>query len=171
MEQLTAFTVTSDHARQEQVWEGLARGYNKEPYYIRRLLTEGAVKASDKRAVFVGADAFEAAGGVIARDLFQHDDGGWFADIACSTASRGRSWRPLPPRFVREGSRWSRGGARLSLRPHHGPSPGRSGDRGPERGGSQAACDALRREYDELEAEYEGAEELPDAERERERRL
>ena len=40
LEQLTAFTVTNDHARQEQVWEGLARGYNKEPYYIRCLLTE-----------------------------------------------------------------------------------------------------------------------------------
>src|SRR3954468_23032126 len=64
LEQLTAFTVTNDHARQEQVWEGLARGYNKEPYYIRRLLTEGSVKASDKRAVFVGAEAYEAAGGV-----------------------------------------------------------------------------------------------------------
>jgi ParB family transcriptional regulator, chromosome partitioning protein len=39
----------------------LARGYNKEPYYIRRLLTEGSVKASDNRAVFVGAEAYEAA--------------------------------------------------------------------------------------------------------------
>src|SRR3979490_872571 len=38
LEQLMAFTVTNDHARQEQVWESLARGYNKEPYYIRRQL-------------------------------------------------------------------------------------------------------------------------------------
>src|SRR3954462_11508759 len=82
LEQLMGFTVTNDHARQEQVWEGLARGYNKEPYYIRRLLTEGAAKASDRRAVFVGAEAYEAAGGVIARDLFQQDDGGWFEDVA-----------------------------------------------------------------------------------------
>src|ERR1700691_4373757 len=50
LEQLMAFTVTSDHARQEQVWESLARAYNKEPYYIRRQLTEGAVLAADKRA-------------------------------------------------------------------------------------------------------------------------
>jgi ParB family transcriptional regulator, chromosome partitioning protein len=28
------------------------------------------------------AEAYEAAGGVIARDLFQHDGGGWFEDVA-----------------------------------------------------------------------------------------
>ena len=32
LEQFIAFTVTDDHARQEQVWEGRARSYNKEPY-------------------------------------------------------------------------------------------------------------------------------------------
>src|SRR6202162_3673359 len=32
LEQLMAFTVTDDKARQEQVWEGLARSYSKEPY-------------------------------------------------------------------------------------------------------------------------------------------
>jgi ParB family transcriptional regulator, chromosome partitioning protein len=82
LEQLMAFTVTNDLARQEQVWEGLSRSYNKEPYFIRRQLTEGAVRASDRRAQFVGMDVFEAAGGVIMRDLFQHDDGGWLQDPA-----------------------------------------------------------------------------------------
>ena len=43
LQQLMAFTVTNDHARQEQVWEALAHSYNKEPFYIRRQLTEGAV--------------------------------------------------------------------------------------------------------------------------------
>ena len=76
LEQLMAFTVTNDHDRQEQVWEQLARSYNKEPYYIRRQLTEGAIRASDKRAQFVGIDVYEAAGGAVMRDLFQQDDGG-----------------------------------------------------------------------------------------------
>src|ERR1044072_332608 len=31
LEQLMAFTVTSDHARQEQVWEALQQSYIKEP--------------------------------------------------------------------------------------------------------------------------------------------
>ena len=54
LDQLMGFTVNPDHERQEQVWEALQRSYNKEPFQIRRLLTEGAVRASDKRAQFVG---------------------------------------------------------------------------------------------------------------------
>ena len=61
---------------------GFARSYNKEPYYIRRQLTEGAVRAADKRARFVGIEAYEAAGGIVMRDLFQRDDGGWLQDPA-----------------------------------------------------------------------------------------
>ena len=77
LDQLMAFTVNPDPERQEQVWEALQRSHNKEPYYIRRLLTEGAVRASDKRAQFVGIEAYEAAGGDVMQDLFQQDDGGW----------------------------------------------------------------------------------------------
>ncbi|HLK80438.1 MAG TPA: ParB/RepB/Spo0J family partition protein [Xanthobacteraceae bacterium] len=82
LEQLMAFTVTNDHARQEQVWEQLSHGCNTEPYYIRRRLTEGAVRATDKRAMFVGVDAYEAAGGTVTRDLFEQNDGGWLQDPA-----------------------------------------------------------------------------------------
>src|SRR3546814_19881880 len=82
LEQLMAFTVTNDHDRQEQVWEQLARSYNKEPYYIRRQLTDGAIRASEKRAQFVGIDVYEAAGGAVLRDLFPPDAGGWLQDPA-----------------------------------------------------------------------------------------
>src|ERR1700728_3357941 len=67
LEQLMAFTVASDHARQEQVWEGLSRSHNREAYFIRRQLTESAVQAADRRAQFVGTDTYEAAGGVVNR--------------------------------------------------------------------------------------------------------
>lgn len=40
LEQLMAFCVTDDHARQEAVWEAVGRHYNKEPFCIRRLLTK-----------------------------------------------------------------------------------------------------------------------------------
>ena len=55
LEQLMAFTVSADHARQEQVWQAIAGSWSKEPYQIRRMLTEKTVRASDKRALFVGA--------------------------------------------------------------------------------------------------------------------
>src|SRR5215468_11342721 len=34
LDQLMAFTVNSDHERQEQVWVALLRSHNKEPYHI-----------------------------------------------------------------------------------------------------------------------------------------
>jgi ParB family chromosome partitioning protein len=40
------------------------------------------VEADDRRAVFVGAEAYVAAGGVINRDLFQPEHEGYFADAA-----------------------------------------------------------------------------------------
>jgi ParB family chromosome partitioning protein len=81
-DQLMAFTVNGDHARQELVWETVQRSHVREPHQIRRLLTEGAVRASDKRSQFVGITAYEAAGGIVLRDLFQPDDGGWLQDPA-----------------------------------------------------------------------------------------
>ena len=30
----------------------------------------------------MGVDGYEAAGGIVMRDLFQHDDGGWLQDPA-----------------------------------------------------------------------------------------
>jgi ParB family chromosome partitioning protein len=80
LDQVMAFTVNPDHERQEQVWEALQRSHAKEPYQIRRMLTEGAVRASDKRAQFVGIEAYEEAGGTILRDLFEPDDGGWLQE-------------------------------------------------------------------------------------------
>src|ERR1700732_4518326 len=82
LEQLMAFSVTADQVRQEQFWENVSRSGYDEPYQIRRMLTENSVRASDRRARFVGVDAYEQAGGGILRDLFEHDDGGWLQDVA-----------------------------------------------------------------------------------------
>ncbi len=80
LEQIMAFSITNDHVRQEQVWDTVSRSHSREPYYIRRLLTETAVRASDRRAMYVGIDTYEAAGGVVMRDLFEQDNGGWMQD-------------------------------------------------------------------------------------------
>ncbi|MFH1343990.1 MAG: ParB/RepB/Spo0J family partition protein [Pseudomonadota bacterium] len=83
LEQIMAFSISDDHARQEQLWERTTYNPNmREPYYIRRLLTETTARADDRRAVYVGTEAYESAGGVILRDLFEQDSGGWFQDAA-----------------------------------------------------------------------------------------
>ena len=80
LEQMMAFTVTDDHARQQEVSAG--PWLDKDADTIRRALTEGQVSASDRRAKFVGAEAYAEAGGVITRDLFDNENGGYFADAA-----------------------------------------------------------------------------------------
>ncbi|MGV0876463.1 ParB/RepB/Spo0J family partition protein [Martelella sp. FLE1502] len=80
LDQLMAFAITEDHARQEQVYENLS--YNREPWIIRRDLTASNVAATDRRAILVGAEAYAEAGGTIIRDLFTEDRGGFFEDAA-----------------------------------------------------------------------------------------
>ena len=69
---------------------GAAALPTREAYQIRRMLTEGAVRASDKRAQFVGIEAYEEAGGIVLRDLFQSDDGGWLQDPSSARPARCR---------------------------------------------------------------------------------
>lgn len=161
LEQLMAFTVTNDHDRQEQVWEQLARSYNKEPYYIRRQLTEGAIRASDKRAQFVGVDAYEAAGGPVMRDLFQQDDGGWLQDPALLDRLVVEKLTREAEALRGEGWKWIEVAAEFP----YGHTSGLrrlAGETAPLIGEEQASYDTLRAEYDKLEETYAEAEELPD---------
>jgi ParB family chromosome partitioning protein len=161
LEQLMAFTVTNDHARQDQVWEALARSYNKEPFYIRRQLTDGAVRAADKRAQFVGIDAYEAAGGVIMRDLFEHDDGGWLQDPALLDRLVIENLRAEAETLGAEGWKWIAVapdfpfGHTAGLRRLHGQTVDLTDE-------ERATREALSAELDRLEQEYAEVDELPD---------
>jgi len=78
LDQLMAFAVSEDHTRQEQVFADLS--YNRSPAFIRKMMTEHEVETSDRRARYVGVEAYEAAGGRVRRDLFSEDGQGWFED-------------------------------------------------------------------------------------------
>jgi ParB family chromosome partitioning protein len=154
LEQLMAFTVTRDHARQEQVWEALQQSYNKEPYLIRRQLTESAVRASDRRAQFVGLDAYEAAGGMVLRDLFEEDGGGWLQDVALLDSLVTEKLAMEAEKIAAEGWKWIevavdfRYGHARHLRRLDGVEVELTPD-------EQATFDALTAEQAKLESEYE----------------
>jgi ParB family chromosome partitioning protein len=161
LEQLMAFTVSQDHTRQQQVWDSVKGAWSKEPHQIRRMLTETSVPASDKRAVFVGLDAYEAAGGIVLRDLFQPDNGGWLQDPALldrltaeklkasaeAIAAEGWKWIEVAVSFPYDATRDLRAlqGAPLDLTAEE-----------------QITIDTLEAEYQKLEVDYEGADELPE---------
>jgi ParB family chromosome partitioning protein len=82
LEQLMAFCLTDDQARQEQVLEAIGHQWNKSAEAIKHMITEKSVDAEDRRALFVGLAAYEAAGGFVLRDLFDEDTAGWLQDPA-----------------------------------------------------------------------------------------
>lgn len=106
LDQLAAFAITDDHARQEQVFDNLF--HNKEPWIIRRDLTADNVPATDRRAAFIGADDYVEAGGEIIRDLFTEDDGGYFADAALLDTLVIEKLREIGIGIEPEGWKWVR---------------------------------------------------------------
>jgi ParB family chromosome partitioning protein len=161
LDQLMAFTVSGDHERQEQVFGQLQQTYDRQPYAIRRLLTQGAVRASDKRALFVGIDAYVEAGGVVLRDLFQGDDGGWLQDVTLVDRMVAEKLDGGAETVRAEGWRW------IEVAPDmpYGHAYGLrrlSGEPVPLTEEETAALAALRAEAEQLEAEHSTADELPD---------
>ena len=161
LDELMAFTVNPDHERQQQVWEAIQTSYSRNIWHIRRLLTETTVPAGDKRALFVGVDAYEAAGGTVLRDLFQQDEGGWLQEPALLDRLVSEKLKAMADEIAAEGWKWITVDTDLPY--------------GYDRGlraldftyvdlseEDREAREALREEYDRLEAEYEGADEYPD---------
>jgi ParB family transcriptional regulator, chromosome partitioning protein len=161
LEQLMAFSVTDDHARQEQVWENVNKSGYDEPYQIRRVLTERAVQASDKRARFVGVAAYEAAGGNVLRDLFEEDGGGWLEDIALLERLVAEKLRAEAETIAAEGWKWIEAAPSFPYAHDHGLRrlEGEPADLTAE---EQASLDALQAEYTALQEKYEDADEMPD---------
>lgn len=161
LDQLMGFTVNPDHERQEQAWEALQHSYNKEPFHIRRLLTEGAVRASDKRAQFVGADAYEKAGGTILRDLFEPDDGGWLQEPPLLEKLVAEKLEREADTVRAEGWKWIEVVTELPYGFGHGLRH-LSGREIPLNDEEAATRDALQAELDQLEAECAEAPEMPE---------
>lgn len=162
LEQLMAFAATGDHARQEAAWDALCRSHTREPWAIRRLLAEGAVRASDKRALFVGLAAYEAAGGVVERDLFDEDGGGYLRDSGLLTRLAGEKLDAEAEQVRGEGWLWVE--AATDLPYGHGFGLRRlASEPVPLDEERQAEHDRLRAEADALEVEYATAEDMPEA--------
>ncbi|MDH6689767.1 ParB/RepB/Spo0J family partition protein [Bradyrhizobium elkanii] len=158
LEQLMAFAITDDHARQEAVYERLP--FDPDASTIRRLLTETHVAATDRRARFVGLEAYTEAGGTVLRDLFTEDGGGYLEDVALlDLLVTARLNREADALRAAEGWRWTE--AHLDFPHAHGmrrvyPHPVELSAE------DQAALQAVQTEFDRLTEQHQTAEELPD---------
>jgi ParB family chromosome partitioning protein len=161
LEQLMAFSVTADQARQEQAWDNVSRSGNDEPYQIRRMLTENTVRASDRRAQFVGLDIYEQAGGTVLRDLFAHDDGGWLQDVPLLDRLATEKLKAEAETIAAEGWKW----IALAVDFPYGHTNGLREIEGEPAGLTEeerATLDALNAEHAKIEEDYQDADELPD---------
>ncbi len=161
LDQLMAFSVSDAHTRQEQVWELLAHSWNKEPAFIRSKLTENTVRVSDKRALFVGVDAYTEAGGCVLRDLFTDDDGGWLQDAALLDTLVAAKLQAEAERIGGEGWKWVTAAVDL---PYGHLNSLREIDSDPAAltDVESARAEALTAEGNVIEADHEDVEELPE---------
>ena len=161
LDQLMAFTVNGDHERQEQVFERLCQSYDKQPYTIRRMLTEGAVRASDKRAQFIGVDAYVEAGGTVLNDLFQGDDGGWLQDVNLLAMMVAEKLNEQAVTIGAEGWRWVEVAPDFAYGHTYGLRQLR-GEAVPLTDEEEATLAALQQEVENIETASAEAEELTD---------
>ncbi|WP_421950119.1 ParB/RepB/Spo0J family partition protein [Pelagibacterium sp.] len=160
LELLEAFTVNPDHDRQEQVWDAIQHTY-RQPWQIRQMLTEAAVPSSDKRAIFVGTQAYEQAGGGVLRDLFSEQVGFWLEDPALLDRLTTDKLKAVADEIAAEGWKW----IALDVNLPYGYS---NGLRALSRAtvefteDERAERESLRDEYAKIEGEYEDHDELPD---------
>jgi ParB family chromosome partitioning protein len=157
LDQLMAFAITDDHARQEAVFEGLH--HNREPWIIRRDMTASNVPANDRRAVFVGPDAYIEAGGNIIRDLFSEDRGGFFEDAGLLDMLAVEKLREVAATVEAEGWKWAN--AHIDYPHAHGlrrfyPRHIALSDE------DEAQLEALSTEHDALAEGYSSYDEMPE---------
>jgi len=157
LDQLMAFAVSEDHARQEQVYEALS--FNRSAPLIRRAMTEAKVPADDRRALFVGIEAYEEAGGSILRDLFTEDHGGWLEDVGLLDRLAAEKIA-LMAEDIRDAEGWKWAQGYLDYPSSHGLARvyPRKVERTPEQ---QAEIDAVGAEYDALVEQWSHVEDLP----------
>jgi ParB family chromosome partitioning protein len=161
LEQLMAFTVTTDQKRQTQVWDNVAHSYAKDPWTIRRQLTQNTVSSDDRRALFIGLDAYEAAGGYVLRDLFSENGDGWLQDMGLLDRLVSEKLKVEAETIAAEGWKW----IDVAVEYPYGHTNGFGQIEGRPAGLSkkeQTRYQGLKDEYEKLEADYEDADELPD---------
>lgn len=106
LDQLMALALSDDHAMQERTWFD-AQPWDKPPAALRRRLTIGEVEAAGSALVrFVGIKAYEAAGGVVRRDLFDDDQSRFLSDSALLERLAAEKLEALAATVRNEGWKW-----------------------------------------------------------------
>lgn len=176
LDAVMGFTVSEDHAEQQRVFDEIeARGGRFDRAGVVRMLTHQKVATDDKRFLYVGEDAYLAAGGTISRDLFDAEGGGYADDSGLLDRLALAKLAEEAPALLAQGWKWiepsldydystGRGFARIHTRyrPLSAEDEARSqalaarlDEIAEETGGTEPHDEALAEECERIEAELE----------------
>jgi ParB family chromosome partitioning protein len=106
LDQLMALAISDDHAAHERVWFE-SHEWDRTPAALKRRLTAGEVEAAGNALVrFVGVEAYEAAGGVVRRDLFDDEQDRFLSDPDLLTRLAGEKLEGIAASVREEGWGW-----------------------------------------------------------------
>ncbi|WGE31043.1 ParB/RepB/Spo0J family partition protein (plasmid) [Edwardsiella tarda] len=81
VEQCQSLSLESDPARQMAIYQQVKAEYSRAPaHLLKRAIIDTEISIGDPRFVFIGREAYEAAGGVVREDLFSAEEGSGTAD-------------------------------------------------------------------------------------------
>ncbi len=106
LDQLMALAITDDLAAQERAWFD-AHEWDRTPAALKRKLTAGEVDTVGNALVrFVGLEAYEAAGGIVRRDLFDDEQGRFLSDPELLARLAGEKLEGIAASVREEGWGW-----------------------------------------------------------------
>lgn len=119
LEQCQVLCLEDDQARQVRVCEEVKATWPDLPVNIlKKQITDKEISITDERFLFVGRDAYEAAGGMVREDLFSQQEGEGTADMVLLETLTVQKLEALAQEICStEGWKWSLG-QRSSLYPH-----------------------------------------------------
>lgn len=120
VEQCQALCLEDDHTRQVEIYESVKASWSAAPaHLIKRAITETEIRTDSDKFIFIGREAYEAAGGCVREDLFSQQDGDGTADsVLVDRLVQEKLERIAQDIQQREGWKWGRG--RISRIWHHG---------------------------------------------------
>ncbi|KUY72693.1 nuclease [Burkholderia cepacia] len=105
-DQMMALALSDSHDEQERAWFD-AQPHDRHASAIRRKLVAGERDFQNSRiALYVGIDAFEAAGGVVRRDLFSDTGTAWYSDQALMERVALEQLGTIAAEVLNEGWEW-----------------------------------------------------------------
>jgi ParB family chromosome partitioning protein len=160
-DQISALALTEDHELQERIWNS-APEWQRTGSSFRRLITATEIDIrKNPLAKFVGMNEYEAAGGLIRRDLFGQEDEGYMQDAELLESLALEKLNQAVEAIKGEGHAWAQCHTTFDHSDRAEFVRARTSSREPS-AEEQAAMDALDAAMEALEAEYEGYDEDED---------